>query len=226
MGVKHFKRQEKWISVLLLLIITMNGCSSLKKNSAVPFSDYLTPLMYGAKGDGKADDTEAIRKAIYESDRQGKVLYFPSGYQFRVAGNLNYYQGKFHSYKLNMLGCIPIKNGSYTPPIYGGVTVDKGVSLFKSATIRGSMERVSVTGKRDIGIQFFDCCECKGLVIHGCNISNFGVMFFDTRVNSVSQITQNSFRTVYYFAKNEGTSSGFIDSFISNNYINGGKEKR
>ncbi len=225
MGVKHFKRQEKWISVLLLLIITMNGCSSLKKNSAVPFSDYLTPLMYGAKGDGKADDTEAIRKAIYESDRQGKVLYFPSGYQFRVAGTLNYYQGKFHSYKLNMLGCIPIKNGSYTPPIYGGVTVDKGVSLFKSATIRGSMERVSVTGKRDIGIRFFDCCECKGLVIHGCNISNFGVMFFDTRVNSVSQITQNTFLTVYYFAKNEETSSGFIDSFISNNYINGGKEK-
>lgn len=219
------KNKYGWISFFLLIVIALNGCSSLKKNPIVPFTDYLTPVMYGAKGDGKKDDTEALRRAFYESDRQGKVLYFPSGYQFKVTGTLNYYQGKYHSYKLNMLGCIPIKNGSYTPPKYGGIAVEKGVSLFKSAIISGSIERVSVTGKRDLGVRFFDCCECKGLVIHGCNISNFGVMFFDTRVHSVSQITQNTFLTVYFFAKNEGTSSGFIDSFITSNYINGGKEK-
>lgn len=213
-----------WISILLSIVILLNGCSLLKKNSAVPFSDYLTPMMYGAKGDGKKDDTEALRRAIYESDRQGKVLYFPSGYQFRVVGTLNYYQGKYHSYKLNMLGCIPIKNGSYTPQKYGGIAVEKGVSLFKSATIRGSMERVCITGKRDLSVRFFDHCECKGLVIRGCNISNFGVLFADTKVYSVSQITQNTFLTVFYFAKNENTSSGFIDSYISFNYINGGVE--
>lgn len=212
------------ILALLVITILLNGCSLLKKSSETPYPDYITPMMYGAKGDGKKDDTEALRRAIYESDRQGKVLYFPSGYQFRVAGTLNYYQGKYHSYKLNMLGCIPIKNGSYTPPKYGGIVVDKGVSLFKSAIIQGSIERVCIVGKRDLSVRFFDHCECKGLVIHGCNISNFGVLFSDTNVHSVSQITQNTFLTLYYFSKNEDTSSGFMDSSISFNYINGGVE--
>ncbi|MBR4391119.1 MAG: hypothetical protein IKT08_03320 [Bacteroidales bacterium] len=189
-----------------------------------PFSDYLTPLMFGAKGDGKHDDTDALRKALYESDKQGKVLYFPSGYHFKVTGTLNYYNKTYQSYTLNMLGCIPIKKGSYTPKEYGGIAVEKGVSLFKSATIRGSMERVCVTGKRNLSVRFFDHCECKGLVIQGCNISNFGVLFSDTNVNSVSQITQNTFLTLYYFSKNEDTSSGLTDSTISFNYINGGKE--
>ena len=212
------------ISILLSIVILLNGCSLLRKNSVVPFTDYLTPMMYGAKGDGKKDDTESLRRAIYESDRQGKVLYFPSGYQFRVAGTLNYYQGKYHSYKLNMLGCIPIKNGSYTPSKYGGIVVDKGVSLFKSAIIQGSIERVCIIGKRDLSVRFFDHCECDGLVIHRCKISNFGVLFADTKVHSVSQITQNTFLTLYYFSKNEDTSSGFMDSSISFNYINGGVE--
>ena len=83
------------------------------------------------------------------------------------------------------------------------------------------MERVCITGKRDLSVRFFDHCVCKGLVVHGCNISNFGVLFADTKVHSVSQITQNTFLTLYYFSKNEDTSSGFIDSYISFNYING-----
>jgi len=189
------------------------------------FSDYLTPLMYGAVGDGKHDDTEALRKALFESNKKGKILYIPSGYNFRVTGTLNYYQGKYQSYSLNLLGCIPLKRGTYAPDRYGGISVSKGVSLFKSATIRGSMERVCIIGRRDVNVRFFDSCECKGLVIQGCNISNFGVLFFDTSVNSVSQITQNTFLTLFYFAKNEKTSSGLTDSTISFNYINGGMEQ-
>lgn len=188
------------------------------------FSDYLTPLMYGAKGDGKHDDTNAIRKALYESDQKGKILYFPSGYHFRVTGTLNYYNKEYQSYTLNMLGCIPIKQSSYVPKEYGGIAVEKGVSLFKSAKISGSMERMCITGKRDINVRFFDNCECQGLVIQGCNISNFGVLFFDTPVRKVSQITQSKFLTLFYFAKNEKTSSGLTDSTISLNYINGGQE--
>lgn len=212
------------IVLFFLSFLLLDGCSLMKRTPRKPFQDYLTPIMYGAKGDGRKDDTEALRKAVFESDRQGKLLYFPSGYQFRVTGTLNYYQGKYRSYTLNMMGCIPIKKGSYEPQKYGGISVDKGVSIFKLATIRGSIERVCITGKRDLSVRFFDHCECKGLVIHGCNISNFGVMFADSKVNSVSQLTQNTFLTVFYFAKNEDTSSGFTDSIISLNYINGGME--
>lgn len=209
----------------LFVVIVISGCTLMKSTPQTPFQDYLTPIMYGAKGDGKNDDTEALRKAIYESDRQGKILYIPSGYHFKVTGTLNYYQGRYHSLRLNMKGCIPIKNGSYVPSKYGGISVVKGVSLFKSAIIRGSIERLCITGERDLSVRFFDHCECKGLVIHGCNISNFGVMFLDSKVNSVSQITQNTFLTVFYFSKNENTSSGFIDSKICLNYINGGMEQ-
>lgn len=214
--------------VLLACILMLNSCSagrsSVQVDPSALFSDYLTPLMFGAVGDGEHDDTEALRKALYESNKQGKVLYFPSGNTFKVTGTLNYYNGDYQSYTLNMMGCIPIKKGSYTPTRFGGIAVEKGVSLFKSATIRGSMERVCVTGKRDLSVRFFDHCDCKGLVINGCNISNFGVLFADTRVHAVSQITQNTFLTLFYFSKNENTSSGFIDSTISLNYINGGKE--
>jgi hypothetical protein len=201
------------------------GRSSVQVDHGVPFSDYLTPLMFGAKGDGKHDDTEALRKALYESNKQSKVLYFPSGYNSKVTGTLNYYNKEYQSYTLNMMGCIPIKMGSYAPTEFGGIKVEKGVSLFKSATIRGSIERVCVTGKRDLSVRFFDHCECKGLVMHGCNISNFGVLFSDTKVHKVSQITQNTFLTLYYFSKNEDTSYGLTDSTISLNYINGGMEQ-
>ena len=216
-------------AVLIACILLLTSCfvrhSSVKVNHNTPFSDYLTPMMYGAIGDGNHDDTEALRRALYESNKQGKILFFPSGYHFRVTGTLNYYDNEFKSYTLNMLGCIPIKKGSYTPKKYGGIDVEKGVSLFKSATLRGSIERVCITGKRNLNVRCFDHCKCRALVIHGCNISNFGVLFYDTTIKKLCQVTQNTFLTLYYFSKNENTSSGMIDSTISLNYINGGMEQ-
>ena len=63
------------------------------------FSDYLTPQMFGAKGDGKRDDTDALRKALYESSAQGKILYFPSGAKYKVTGTLNFYRGTYQDLK-------------------------------------------------------------------------------------------------------------------------------
>lgn len=213
-----------YMACLLLLMMSCSvSRSSAQANHDTPFSDYLTPLMYGAKGDGKHDDTDALRKALYESDKQGKVLYIPSGYNFKVTGTLNYYNNEYQSYTLNILGCIPVKKGSYAVNEYGGITVEKSVTLFKSATFKGSLDRVCIVGKRNSNVLFFDSCECNGLVINGCNIACFEVMFLDTRLHSVCQITQNTFLSVCYFSKNERTSSGFMDSTISLNYINGGQ---
>ena len=189
------------------------------------FSDYLTPQMFGAKGDGKRDDTDALRKALYESSAQGKILYFPSGAKYKVTGTLNFYRGTYQDLKLNMLGCIPIKKGSYVPQEYGGISVAKGVKLFHKANISGSIERMCITGQRDLNVHFFDNCDCRGLVITGSNISNFGALFYDSKLHGVSQITQNTFLTLFYFARNDKTSSGMTDSTISFNYINGGMEQ-
>ena len=211
---------------LVCIVIVISCCANralAQSDHSITFSDYLTPLMYGAKGDGKQDDTDALRRALYESDRQGKVLYFPSGYNFKVTGTLNYYNKDYLSYTLNMIGCCPIKRGMYSVQEYGGISVEKGVTLFKSATFGGSIDRLCITGKRDSNVRFFDTCECKGLVINGCSIACFEEMFFDTRLHSVCQITQNNFLSVCYFSKNEKTSSGFMDSTISLNYINGGQ---
>lgn len=207
----------------VVLLLTSSSISWGQTTSVIP-SDYLTPEMFGAKGDGKMDDTNALRSALYESSSKGKVLYFPSGKTYLVKGSLNYYKGVFISLRLNMLGCIPVKMGSYVPKEYGGISVTNGVNLFQKATISGSIERMCITGKRDESVHFFDNCDCQGIVITGCNISNFGTLFYDSRLHKVGQITQNTFLTLYYFARNENTSSGMTDSTISFNYINGGKE--
>lgn len=208
--------------LLSLLFIAPVRLDAQQTTSQMP--DFITPMMYGAKGDGKKDDTDALRKALYVSSTEGKVLYLPSGYVYKVTGTLNYYQGKYQSLTLNVLGTLPIKRGSYAPREYGGISVSKGVKLFQGATISGSIDRVCVTGVRDESVHFFDNCTCEGLVIHGCNISNFGALFYDTRLHKVCQVTQNTFLTLFYFARNVKTSSGMTDSTISLNYINGGME--
>lgn len=208
---------------LLLAFMLLPSCFLHAQETERIFSDYLTPQMFGAKGDGKKDDTDALRKALFESSEQGKILYFPSGKIYKVTGTLNFYKGEYQNLKLNMLGCISIKKGSYVPQEYGGISVTKGVKLFHKAEISGSVERMCITGKRNSDVRFFDNCDCKGLVIDGCGIACFEVMFFDTNVHRVSQITQNNFLSICYFSKNENTSSGFIDSTLSLNYINGGQ---
>ena len=210
------------LSALAVGLLMMSGvCPAVAQDAPL---DYLTPKMYGARGDGKRDDTDALRKALYVSSTTGKVLYLPSGATYKVSGPLNYYQGKYQSYTVNILGCIPIKKGEYSESRYGGITLSKGTKLFQGATIRGSIERVSMIGTRDLNTHIFSTCDCTELVIHGCNISNVGVLFFDSSLHQVSQITQNTFLSLYYFARNDKTSSGVMDSMISGNYINGGQE--
>lgn len=218
----HFFYRYGLILQVLIYILLASSCASSSK-AVVPY-DYLTPQMFGALGDGINDDTKAVRQAIYESSKKGKILYLPSGKKYRVKGTLNYIDGKYVDIKLNILGCIPVKDASYTPLQSGGIIVEKGVKLFHKATISGSIERVCITGQRDLNVHFFDDCECKGLVISGCNISNFGALFYNSSLNSVSQIINNTFLTVFYFAKNDNSSCGMTDSFISFNYINGGAE--
>ena len=185
----------------------------------------ITPQQFGAKGDGIADDTEPLRQALYESDKQGRVLYFPSGFKYKVIGSLNYYQGKYRNYTLNMIGSIPVKKGSYIPSEYGGIIIGDNVSVFKNATIRGSIKTMCFTGKRKDNVRFFDNCTCSDLVIAQSNFAEFGSFFYDTSINQVCQIISNTFLTVFYFARNEHKAAGMTDCTIAFNYINGGKEK-
>jgi hypothetical protein len=54
-----------------------------------PFASWINVRDYGAAGNGKADDTEAIRKALLAALPEAKtVLYFPSG-TYRITGSLD-----------------------------------------------------------------------------------------------------------------------------------------
>ena len=209
---------------ILIVFFLISSVKVVSQGNEPFFEDYLTPQMFGAVGDGIRDDTDALRKALFVSSEQGKTLYFPSGYKYKITGTLNYYRGEYQNLTLNMVGNIPIKKGSYVPQEYGGIIVSRGVKLFQNAIMTGSIDRVCITGQRDLDIHFFDNCECKGLVIARSNISNFGALFYDSKLCSLSQVIQNTFLTLYYFARNEKSSNGMIDSNISFNYINGGME--
>lgn len=41
--------------------------------------DYVTPKMFGAKGDGITDDTESIQYALNEAEKTGKTVFIPDG---------------------------------------------------------------------------------------------------------------------------------------------------
>ena len=48
---------------------------------------YVTPQMYGAKGDGSTDDTDAIKEALNVSLQTKKPLFFPSG-DYKISSQL------------------------------------------------------------------------------------------------------------------------------------------
>ena len=61
---------------------TPDRVARLKADRLFPASNFLvdvTKVPYGAKGDGKTDDTAAIQRAINDVMGLHKVLYFPNG---------------------------------------------------------------------------------------------------------------------------------------------------
>lgn len=70
--------------ILLVIAFCLTSCS-VSANAPVQSGavkilvpgQYLTPDEFGAKGDGKHDDTDALREALYQSHTKGKVFFFP-----------------------------------------------------------------------------------------------------------------------------------------------------
>ena len=82
----------KKIIVLVIVIITLqimfSGCSKPAQKGIFMFG--INVMDFGAKGDGKTDDTVAIQKAInYAAKRGGGKIYFPftkNGYRIASPG--------------------------------------------------------------------------------------------------------------------------------------------
>ena len=172
------------------------------------------------------DDTDALRKMLHYSNDRKVLAYIPSGFIFYFTGPLNFFESKYHNYCLNILGSIPSRKTTHAEE-YGYLLMKEGCSMFKDAELTGSIRNIAVsTTKRNVNSRLFDTCTCRSMTISGCSIMNFGAAFYDTSIRQVTQITGNSFWSVYFFSKVNKRSSGCIDSTISLNYINGGQEIR
>jgi hypothetical protein len=194
------------------------------ENEKLKKVDYLTPKMFGAKGDGITDDTEALRKAIYESHITGKMLYFPNDCKCLISGALNYYNGEYYNVTLNIRGVLPSGKWEYASSKYGGICIKNDCNVFYGKTISGEISNLSVTGVRSEGVHFFDNCNLSSIYIHGCNITNFGAFLYDSGLSGVSRIDSNTFLTNFYFHRAVDKYTAITDSYITNNYINGGQE--
>ena len=185
---------------------------------------YITPYDYGAVGDNVADDTEPLREALYDSHLKGTILFFPSGCKCRVTEPLNVRNSDFYDITLNIVGSLPDAKSGYALDVYAGIRLDNETALFKNGTIQGSISNMSIVGKRNDNYIFFESCKLFGVSIKNNNITNFGVFMYDTPTARVTKITDNSFLTIFNFIKHKTDPVGFIDSFIKDNYINGGIE--
>ena len=194
------------------------------ENEKLKKVDYLTPKMFGAKGDGITDDTEALRKAIYKSHITGKILFFPNGCNCLISDTLNYYNGEYYDVTLNIRGVLPNARWEYSLSNYGGIIVKNDCNIFYGKHVYGEISNLSVTGIRSEALHFFDNCDLTSVYIHGCNITNFGAFLYDSGLSGVSRIDSNTFLTNFYFHRAVNRYTAITDSYITNNYINGGQE--
>ena len=72
-GVKH------WNDLPYGVVEGLSPEDILDSTVLKKINDYITPQMFGAKGDGITYDTEAFQLAVNEACDSGKTLYIPSG---------------------------------------------------------------------------------------------------------------------------------------------------
>ena len=214
---------ENSFSVLQEALKTVNGYDG-RITGIEDRTDWLTPKDFNAVGDGVTDDTQALREAIYASHNTGKVLFFPAGAKYIITDALNYYNGAYYDLTLNMSGSLPSAKGEYTLSNHGGIKLNAAGTIFKNARIYGSIRNMSFVGKRDETYHFFENCDLHNVVITQNNISNFGAFMYDTGTGGVTRVFENQFLTVFYFQRQVSSNKALTDSFITNNYINGGQE--
>ena len=69
------QRNRVFLAAITALFILSSGLTDAMAANGI----YVTPQQFGAKADGKADDTKAIAKAIQKACETNGVVYFPSG---------------------------------------------------------------------------------------------------------------------------------------------------
>ena len=151
---------------------------------------FITPQMFGAKGDGTTDDTTAIQNAFNHVATKGGYLFIPKG-KYKVTSPITVDWSRDSATKRNFLQKI-IGAGSqafekyydnsvivgYNIPAYRGV-----IELIGSGNTWGTETRIE-----DLGIE---CDEAS------CDPMSFALMYGDARNFKLSRVKLRGHNTVY-----------------------------
>lgn len=190
--------------------------------------DYVIPEMFGAVGDGIADDTTSIINALKYSIEHKTQLVLPKKYYITETLLSNDYAT---SVTLNIKGVRPYKyltRYSGDRNSNGSLIVSQGVNLFSGLIVYGSIEtigvitNVSTEADAYTSGSVFNECELRNFTFIGCCVARIGSFCIDTEAWGITLIKDNIFLNIVHFAKCT-KSCRFVDSAIDGNYINGGK---
>ena len=187
------------------------------------------PEWFGAKGDGIADDTKAIRIAFFvcnyrdgEDDRVGCRLFCNPKKYYKISGNINHYNGKDYTLSLNCVGSVPLGTTSYDHINNVTFMLTEGTSMFQNANIYGSLSNCKIVTQnyKADNTYIFNNCECYNLDFSYNTIDRVEAFLYNTGLHSLTRIYNNRIVSEY-FAKVDKANSGFVDSLIYNNFISG-----
>jgi hypothetical protein len=153
-------------------------------------SVFVTPQMFGAKGDGLTDDTVAMQNAFNHVVTNGGYLFIPKG-RYKVTAPITIDWGKNSTTRRNFLQKI-VGAGSqafekyydnsvivgYNIPAYRGV-----IELIGSGNTWGTETRIE-----DLGIE---CDEAS------CDPMSFALMYGDARNFKLSRVKLRGYNAIY-----------------------------
>lgn len=204
------------------LIIALNDDTLVAE--LIVLKDTIKPEQFGAYGDATHDDTLALRKAI----QTGKNVFLTKNYYITASiisdiANLYLRLSGLNKNKLTR---------NVEDNCYSAIVMAEGVEAFEDITnVYGFITGVNfVTKDRTENNAYktgavFSGCTLRGVEFSECCVARIGHFLYDTNVMQVTRIFNCTFLNIHNFAYcTDYTTGSFVDSYLTNCYINGGKQ--
>lgn len=173
--------------------LTPEQRAQARKNIGVVDANYVTPQMYGAKGDGVTDDTDAIRAARTAAIDNKKALYFPTGI-YLIRDSIELWSGA------EIFGCGEKSIITKIPAVTRAIK-DQNSLIVNQQTVQVSdVSGLAVGQGCTIGHDWCICDEETNGVITAIDASNNTVTF-----STVPRLTYTGISQSLYDNRNKGT---------------------
>lgn len=231
---------KKLSVILAVMILILSGCNNTEtktKEGAGVNTDLKygkAPVLtgdsevynikdFGAAGDGKKDDRDAVKTAIeYVSEQGGGIIYFPAG-NYMIGGDLNIEN-----------------NGGNTVILAGNPDRKKETFIQGSRTITGDFVTLSGNNIHFSYLTFRNMSDSGSVVnIRGnsCTFTECSFLQASTKNKSTAVVVSGSDNSISYCYFGPGTTNGYIINFtkepgkearnnsLTDSYLGGGLPK-